>query len=76
MLINDEERIVLCDFGLSRHMKAGQYYRQKTDTDVPWLWMSPEAFGKGVGDKFTVKTDVLMRVACLRCVFVRVPVRD
>ena len=58
MLINDEGRIMLCDFGLTRRLRQGSdYYRQKNDVDMPMPWMAPEAF-VGVGDKFNVKTDV------------------
>ena len=60
MLLNDDGRVLLCDFGLSRRMQRGKdYYRKKTDVDMPLPWMAPESF-VGVGEKFNAKTDVRM----------------
>jgi hypothetical protein len=55
-----ELRFLLCDFGLSKKMEAkgagNSYYRQTSDSVVPFRWMSLEALNRKYSDKSDVCT--------------------
>eukprot|EP00043_Microstomoeca_roanoka_P016057 m.161736 g.161736 ORF g.161736 m.161736 type:complete len:939 (+) comp16381_c0_seq2:1676-4492(+) len=53
-LVNEEWRVKIGDFGLTRDVYAGEYYRMTGSTPLPVRWMAPEAIEDGV---YTTQSD-------------------
>eukprot|EP00056_Hartaetosiga_gracilis_P008745 m.125816 g.125816 ORF g.125816 m.125816 type:complete len:758 (-) comp12985_c0_seq23:942-3215(-) len=54
-LVNDEWRVKIGDFGLTRDVYAGEYYRMTGSSPLPVRWMAPEAIEDGL---YTSYSDV------------------
>lgn len=54
-MLNDNLRVCVADFGLSRKIYDSSYYRQKEAIRVPIKWMAMESLSDSV---YTIKTDV------------------
>ncbi|GFQ90232.1 tyrosine kinase receptor Cad96Ca [Trichonephila clavata] len=55
ILLFDDRRVKIADFGLSKDVYETQYYATETQKKLPIKWMAPEAIEK---QKFSTFTDV------------------
>ncbi|XP_050539538.1 insulin-like peptide receptor [Daktulosphaira vitifoliae] len=54
-MVANDLTVKIGDFGMSRQIYAGNYYRKGNKGDMPIRWMAPEAMAEGV---FTSQSDV------------------
>ncbi len=47
-LVNDDWAVKIGDFGLTRDVYAGEYYRMTGSNPLPVRWMAPEAISDGI----------------------------
>lgn len=57
--LGDDLRVCVADFGLSKKIYSGNYYRQKVAIRVPIKWMAMESLSDSV---YTVKSDVVSSI--------------
>lgn len=55
LLMGENGKIVICDFGLSRQVGKDSYYHNKMENSFAWLWTSPESC---LSQKFTKESDI------------------
>lgn len=54
--LGDDLHVRVADFGLSKSVYSGNYYRQKVAIRLPMKWMAMESLSESI---FTTKTDVV-----------------
>ncbi|KAJ3584892.1 hypothetical protein NHX12_013615 [Muraenolepis orangiensis] len=54
-MLGDSHRVCVADFGLSKKINSGNYYRQKVAVRVPIKWMAMESLSESI---YTTKSDV------------------
>lgn len=54
-MVASDMTVKIGDFGMSRQIYSGDYYRKGNKGEVPIRWMAPESLGEGI---FTSQSDV------------------
>jgi len=54
-MVADDMTVKIGDFGMSRQIYTGNYYRKGGKGEMPIRWMAPESLGEGI---FTSQSDV------------------
>lgn len=54
-MVANDMTVKIGDFGMSRQIYTGDYYRKGNKGDMPIRWMAPESLGEGI---FTSQSDV------------------
>lgn len=54
-MVANDMTVKIGDFGMSRQIYAGDYYRKGNKGEMPIRWMAPESLGEGI---FTSQSDV------------------
>lgn len=57
--LSDDLRVCVADFGLSKQIYSGNYYRQNSNVRVPIKWMAMESLSESI---YTTKSDVVSPV--------------
>lgn len=60
--LRDDLTVCVADFGLSKKIYSGDYYRQGRIAKMPVKWIAVESLADRV---FTVKSDVVRRICTL-----------
>ena len=55
MLLGEDRKVKIADFGLLRHTSDGDIYEVKNTKKIPLKWTAPEALKSG---KYSMKSDV------------------
>ena len=63
--MDDDIRVKIADFGLSRDIQHTNYYKLTHQQRLPVKWMAPESLFKNI---FSEKSDVVSRFDALRLV--------
>lgn len=69
--LRDDNTVCVADFGLSKKIYSGDYYRQGRIAKMPVKWIAVESLADRV---FTVKSDVVSRSVIIYSV-TKVPVK-
>ena len=64
--LRDDMTVCVADFGLSKKIYSGDYYRQGRIAKMPVKWIAVESLADRV---FTVKSDVVSRISIRSCLF-------
>lgn len=59
--------VCVADFGLSKKIYSGDYYRQGSVSKLPVKWIALESLADNV---YTTQSDVVMNTACLYMLFI------